>query len=61
MPWNTPWRQPKESDVNKNESVQNDAPEDVIVLGIASVETHGVMDGNTEILGAFPHSGIAEE
>lgn len=47
--------------MDTSESIRNEAPEDVIVLGIASIETHGVMNGDTEILGAFPHSGIAED
>ncbi len=31
----------KESEMNTNENILNDAPEDVIVLGVASVETKG--------------------
>lgn len=47
--------------MNTSENFQSEAPEDVVVLGNASTETHGVMNGETEILGAFPHSGISED
>lgn len=47
--------------MDTSESIPNEAPGDVIVLGIASVETHGDMTGVDEILGAFPISGISEE
>lgn len=47
--------------MNANENTRTEAPEEMIVLGVASVETHGVLAGDTEIIGNFPMSGIAEE
>lgn len=48
--------------MNKNENIRNDTPEDVIVLGVASIETQG-RPGTGEPLGigAPVMPGISEE
>jgi hypothetical protein len=49
--------------MNTNENIRNDASEDVIVLGVASVETKG-QSGGQEIGGGQGHMvipGISEE
>ncbi|UJM90173.1 benenodin family lasso peptide [Rhodanobacter denitrificans] len=49
--------------MNTNENIRNDTPEDVIVLGVASVETKGPM-GSTEPEGGLGRPvipGISEE
>jgi hypothetical protein len=45
--------------MNTNENIRNDASEDVIELGVASVETKG-LSGITENFGAVPVGGISE-
>ena len=40
----------KEIEMNPNENIRNDTSEDVIVLGVASIETKG-QGGNTEPAG----------
>lgn len=51
--------QPKESEMNANENIRNEAPEEVIVLGVASVETKGA-GGVTENYGEILPGGISE-
>lgn len=46
--------------MNTNENIRNETPEDVIVLGVASVETHGGPLMN-EVIGGFTASGISQE
>ena len=48
--------------MNKNENIRSDTPEDVIVLGVASIETQG-RPGTGEPLGigAPVMPGISEE
>jgi len=50
---------PQEIEMNTNENIRNDTPEDVIVLGVASVETKG-LSGITENFGAVPVTGISD-
>jgi len=45
--------------MNTNEDIRNDVPEDVIVLGVASVETKGPA-GGTETFGGGPLGGISD-
>ncbi|NYE30383.1 hypothetical protein HDE78_003352 [Rhodanobacter sp. K2T2] len=45
--------------MNTNEKIRNDTSEDVIELGVASVETKG-MAGITENFGLVPIDGISE-
>jgi hypothetical protein len=45
--------------MNTNESIRTNAQEDVIELGVASVETKG-LSGITENFGAVPLDGISE-
>jgi len=45
--------------MNTNENVRTNTPEDVIELGVASVETKG-LSGITENFGAVPFEGISE-
>ncbi|TPG48857.1 benenodin family lasso peptide [Rhodanobacter glycinis] len=45
--------------MNTNENIRNDTPDDVIVLGVASVETKGGT-GQSEANG-FPVTGISED
>lgn len=40
----------KEIEMNTNENIRNDTPEDVILLGAASIETKGA-GGGTELGG----------
>lgn len=47
--------------MNTNENVRNDTSDDVIVLGVASVETRGGGPYPTEFLGGQLGAGIAEE
>ncbi|MFC5437214.1 benenodin family lasso peptide [Rhodanobacter umsongensis] len=46
--------------MNANENIRNDMQEDVIVLGVASVETQGPV-GHGEATGNFPFAGISED
>ncbi len=46
--------------MDTNESNRTSAPEDVIVLGVASVETRGT-DLGFEPVGQIPMPGISEE
>lgn len=39
----------------------NEQQDDVIVLGVASVETMGMRAGNTEVLSLKQENGISEE
>jgi len=45
--------------MNTNENIRTNASEDVIVLGVASVETKG-MAGITENFGLVPVDGISD-
>lgn len=47
--------------MNKNESSCNDTQDDVIVLGVASIETQGGGVPSIEFLGEPAGSGISEE
>ncbi|HEX7732800.1 MAG TPA: benenodin family lasso peptide [Rhodanobacter sp.] len=47
--------------MNTNENIRNDTSEDVIVLGVASIETQGGGVPAIEILGEQPGAGISEE
>jgi hypothetical protein len=48
--------------MNTNENIRNDTTADVIVLGVASVETQGAGGPiPTEQYGEYPGTGIAEE
>lgn len=48
--------------MNTNENIRNDTPEDVIVLGVASVETKGDgIRGEVPGTGAPMIPGISEE
>ena len=46
--------------MNTNENIRNNASEDVIELGVASVETQGLV-GTGEPIGGPAFSGISEE
>lgn len=46
--------------MNTNENIRNDASEDVIVLGVASVETQGGR-GDKEAIGGTDTTGISED
>jgi len=47
--------------MNTNENIRNDTPEDIIVLGVASIETQG-SGGMTELGGGSPLiPGISED
>jgi hypothetical protein len=46
--------------MNTNENIRNETPEDIIVLGIASVETQGGPLMN-EVIGGFTASGISQD
>ena len=46
--------------MNTNENTRTDAPEEVIVLGVASIETKGGTI-NTEGVGGQPMPGISED
>ncbi|MEO9216656.1 MAG: benenodin family lasso peptide [Rhodanobacter sp.] len=46
--------------MNTNENIRNETPEDVIELGVASVETHGGPLMN-EVIGGFTTSGISQD
>jgi hypothetical protein len=52
--------QPKETEMDTNENICTNTPEDVIVLGVASVETKGGAI-NTEGVGGQPMPGISED
>lgn len=45
--------------MDTNENIRNNASEDVIVLGVASVETQG-LSGTTENFGIVPMNGISD-
>jgi hypothetical protein len=45
--------------MNTNENIRNDAPDDVIELGVASIETKGSGEGN-EPFGGEPLGGISD-
>lgn len=45
--------------MNTNENIRTNTPEDVIELGVASVETKG-MAGITENFGLVPLDGISD-
>lgn len=47
--------------MNTNENILNDMSEDVIVLGVASVETQGTSILPGEQYGEQPGAGIADE
>jgi hypothetical protein len=47
--------------MNTNENIRNNASEDVIELGVASVETQGGGVPAIELLGEQPGAGISEE
>ncbi|CAE6709710.1 MULTISPECIES: benenodin family lasso peptide [Xanthomonas] len=46
--------------MNINDNVHGNAQDEVIVLGVASVETQGILQGN-EPMGGQPVPGISEE
>jgi hypothetical protein len=46
--------------MNTNESIHSDTPEDVIELGVASVETQGGPLMN-EVIGGFATTGISQD
>lgn len=46
--------------MNTNENIRNDTPEDVIELGVASVETKGTGQTYNEFLGHPSELGISE-
>lgn len=46
--------------MNTNESIRNDIAEDIIVLGVASIETKGP-SAVGEGMGSGPSSGISED
>jgi len=46
--------------MDTNENIRNDTPEDVIELGIASLETQGA-DTGFEAVGKIPDMGISAE
>lgn len=52
--------QPQEIVMNTNENIRNDTPEEVIVLGVASVETLGGPMGTIEPIG-FVLTGLTED
>ena len=53
--------QPQETEMNTNENIRNNASDDVIVLGVASVETQGG-PATGEGIGAGPVlPGISED
>ncbi len=45
--------------MNTNDNIRTNAQDDVIELGVASVETQG-LSGITENFGAVPFEGISE-
>jgi hypothetical protein len=47
--------------MNTNENIRNNAPEDVIELGVASVETKGGVFNPGEAMGLTIGAGISEE
>lgn len=51
--------QPKETEMNTNENIRN-TQDDVIELGVASVETLGA-DTGFEAVGKIPEMGISAE
>lgn len=51
--------QPQETEMNTNENIRNNAQDDVIELGVASVETKGPA-GITENFGEAPLNGISD-
>jgi hypothetical protein len=54
--------QAKESEMDTNENIRNDTSEEVIVLGVASIETKGDgFRGEVPGTGAPILSGISEE
>ena len=54
--------QPQETEMNTNENTRNNASEDVIVLGVASVETKGVRGaGEATGIGQPVSPGISAE
>lgn len=46
--------------MNTNENIRNDASEDVIELGVASIETKGDLPTSNEIVGHVAMTGITE-
>jgi hypothetical protein len=46
--------------MNTNEKIRNDTSEDVIELGVASVDTHGGPLMN-EVIGGFTALGISQD
>ncbi len=46
--------------MNTNENIRNDTSEDVIELGVASVETQGSPLMN-EVIGGFATAGISQD
>lgn len=51
--------QPKETEMDTNDNARTNAPEEVIVLGVASIETKG-QAGITENFGMVPSDGISD-
>ena len=46
--------------MNTNENIRTNTPEDVIELGVASVETKGTGAPLNEVIGRFGEVGISE-
>lgn len=53
--------QTQETEMNTNEDIHNETPDDVIELGVASIETQGGGVIATEVLGEQPALGISED
>ena len=47
--------------MNVNENIRENAPEEIIELGVASIETKGNLGIHTEVMGFDPGAGISEE
>lgn len=47
--------------MDTNEKFRNDTSEDVVVLGVASIETQGTPEKMGELTGGFESLGISED
>lgn len=52
---------PKETEMNANEDIRSSGPEDIVELGVASVETKGGGLNTGEFMGEHVGSGISDE
>ena len=52
--------QPQEIEMDTNETTRNDTSEEIIELGVASVETQGIGEPVDEMFGRLTEAGISQ-